>query len=115
MHPSLSFAFFVHGDSTVCASMDIREHPPVRHLTTEYLAEVQAAQQNNEPYQRQVVLAPYGLSATLTGQSFRNVDSQTQKVLEDWSAFYPLHNKDTNGLPPVVEVVSGMLLITINQ
>lgn len=107
MHPSLSFAFFVHGDSTVCASMDIREHPPVRPLTAEYLAEAQAAQQNNEPNQRPVLLAPYGMSATLTGQTFRNVDSQTQKVLDDWSAFYPLHNKDTNGIPPIVEVVSG--------
>ena len=64
-------------------------------------------QQNNEPQQKQVILAPYGLAATLTGQTFRSIDSQTQKVLDDWSAFYPLHNKETNGLPPIVEVVSG--------
>lgn len=107
MHPSLSFAFFVHGESTVCATLDIREHPPVRPLSAEYLAKAQEASQDNEAQQKPVLLAPYGMVATLTGQTFRNVDGQTQKILDDWSAFYPLHNKDTNNLPPIVEVVSG--------
>lgn len=31
-HLSFSFAFFVHGESTVCASVDVRQHPPVRRL-----------------------------------------------------------------------------------
>uniref|UniRef100_A0A336LMU5 Mediator of RNA polymerase II transcription subunit 13 n=1 Tax=Culicoides sonorensis TaxID=179676 RepID=A0A336LMU5_CULSO len=109
MHLSYSFAFFVHGDSTVCASMDIREHPPVRPISLEHLTEAQtAAQQNSDVKPRQVILAPYGLTATLTGQTFRNIDPQTEKVLNDWSAFYPLHNKDTNyNMPPIVEVMSG--------
>ncbi|XP_063699092.1 mediator of RNA polymerase II transcription subunit 13 isoform X2 [Culicoides brevitarsis] len=109
MHLSYSFAFFVHGDSTVCASMDIREHPPVRPITMEHLTEAQAAsQQNADVKPRQVILAPYGLAATLTGQSFRNIDPQTEKVLNDWSAFYPLHNKDSgSNMPPIVEVMSG--------
>lgn len=109
MHLSYSFAFFVHGDSTVCASMDIREHPPVRPITMENLTEAQAAsQQNADTKPKQVILAPYGLAATLTGQSFRNIDPQTEKVLNDWSAFYPLHSKDTSSsMPPIVEVMSG--------
>ncbi|XP_043649004.1 mediator of RNA polymerase II transcription subunit 13 isoform X1 [Drosophila teissieri] len=41
-HLSFSFTFFVHGD-TVCASIDLREHPAVRPLTKEHLAEAAAA------------------------------------------------------------------------
>lgn len=108
MHLSYSFAFFVHGDSTVCASMDIREHPAVRPITMDYLTEAQTTQQNAEIKPKQVILAPYGLAATLTGQSFRNIDPQTQKVLDDWSAFYPLYSKETSSsMPPIVEVMSG--------
>lgn len=39
---SFSFTFFVHGD-TVCASIDLREHPAVRPLTKEHLTEAAAA------------------------------------------------------------------------
>lgn len=107
VHLSFSFAFFVHGDSTVCASMDIREHPAVRPLTNEYLLEAQTAQQNAELRPKPVILAPYGLSATLTGQGYRTIDSQKQKVLDDWSAFYPLSSRESTEVPPIVEVISG--------
>ena len=85
----------MHGDSTVCASMDIRKHPPVQPVTLEYLS--QALQQQSQMDSgdaslraKSVILAPYGISGILTGQTYQNVDQQTQKVLNDWGAFYPL-------------------------
>ncbi|XP_055701532.1 mediator of RNA polymerase II transcription subunit 13 isoform X2 [Phlebotomus papatasi] len=113
-HLSFSFAFFVHGDSTVCASMDLREHPAVRRLTPEYIAEAQQTANGGgsvEVRPKPVILAPFGLSATLTGQTFRSgsMDPVTQKALDDWCAFYPLNTngKDNSDLPLMVEVVSG--------
>ena len=31
-HLSFSFSYFIHGESAVCASVDVREHAPVRRL-----------------------------------------------------------------------------------
>lgn len=122
--------------------MDIREHPPVRPLTHEYLNEALKQQTqiqqnlenklsgnndsienslsneynnddsaNNQP--KSVILAPFGLSATLTGQSYQITDQQTEKILKDWREFYPLPFKDNkdnlvqDDFPPVVEIVTG--------
>lgn len=41
-HLSFSFSFFVHGESTVCASIDVRQHPIVRKITHRHLAAAQA-------------------------------------------------------------------------
>lgn len=41
-HLSFSFAFFVHGESSVCASVDVRQHPSVRRLTRWHMQEAQA-------------------------------------------------------------------------
>lgn len=43
-HLSFAFAFFVHGESTVCASVDVRQHPAVRHLTRACLHRAQTSQ-----------------------------------------------------------------------
>lgn len=163
---SFSFTFFVHGD-TVCASIDLREHPAVRPLTKEHLAEAAAAftaasggaAQRGQtqdgaatpgggtvggeaggraaggaassagtaslpaaspvdgekpaaaaatPTQaRKVMLAPFGIAAILTGNSYKASDPMAEKILEDWASFFPLCNKDNTDVPPVVEVVSG--------
>ncbi|KAH8245996.1 hypothetical protein KR026_006690 [Drosophila bipectinata] len=148
-HLSFSFTFFVHGD-TVCASIDLREHPAVRPLTKEHLAEAAAAfaaasappgsgsatvpgtaggaAGPNPPSQdpngmedssegggaakatppahpRKVMLAPFGIAAILTGNSYKANDPMAEKILEDWASFFPLCNKDNTDLPPVVEVV----------
>jgi mediator of RNA polymerase II transcription subunit 13 len=121
----------VHGDSTVCASMDIREHPPVRHLTEDYLNDiVKNSQQNLENCDlddgeekedfnvfnmstQSVILAPFGLSAVLTGSKNENSEQYTEKIVEDWNAFYPMkkHDNDrstsSSKLPKLVEVISG--------
>lgn len=37
-----------------------------------------------------VILSPYGLSGTLTGQSYKMSDPATRKLMEEWSYFYPI-------------------------
>lgn len=153
---SFSFTFFVHGD-TVCASIDLREHPSVRPLTKEHLSEAAAAfaaaasnansheqqtspnspggdgiknenftasanannnnnnnnnnnSNNNSanPKPRKVILAPFGIAATLTGNSYKANDPMAEKILEDWASFFPLCNKENSDVPPVVEVIAGI-------
>ncbi len=46
-----------------------------------------------------VILSPYGLSGTLTGQAFKMSDPAARKLMEEWSYFYPmvLQQKEGNG------------------
>lgn len=37
-----------------------------------------------------VILSPFGLNGTLTGQSFKLSDPPTQKLIEEWNQFYPI-------------------------
>lgn len=103
-HISFSFGFFVHGESTVCTSMDLRIHPNVRQLTHEHLKEAALSSDYN---QHPVILAPFGLAGTLTGKFYRPTDTITKKTLKEWSIFYPLLNRTESHSPPVVEVVAG--------
>jgi mediator of RNA polymerase II transcription subunit 13 len=123
----------VHGESTVCASMDIREHPPIRPLTEEYLNEViKNTQQNiencspndddekedfnndinhNNVSMQSVILAPFGLSAVLTGNRSESCEQFADKIMNDWNNFYPMKDSDIissqSKLPQLVEVNSG--------
>ena len=40
---SFSISFFVHGESTVCASIDVRQHPAVRRISQRHVAAAQAS------------------------------------------------------------------------
>lgn len=40
-----------------------------------------------------VILSPYGLNGTLTGQAFKMSDHPTQKLIEEWRQFYPISPK----------------------
>jgi mediator of RNA polymerase II transcription subunit 13 len=100
-HLSFSLAFFVHGESSVCASVDVRQHPPVRRLTRLHLQQAQSSTSGLK-----VILAPYGLAGTLTGQSFKSPDL-TSRLLEDWSHFYPLDKSSSLTESSVVEVIVG--------
>lgn len=102
-HLSFSFAFFVHGESTVCASVDVRQHPPVRNLVRTHLQQAQACLHSGPGVQ--VILAPFGLAGTLTGQVFKALDNQTHRLMEDWRHFYP--TREPSDLPPAVEVIVG--------
>jgi mediator of RNA polymerase II transcription subunit 13 len=117
----------VHGESTVCASMDIREHPPVRPLTEEYLSEVMKKSRHNiescsndddekEDFNdinhnsmHSVILAPFGLSAVLTGNKNENFEQFSEKIISDWNNFYPMKKleNDSTKMPQLVEVISG--------
>ena len=37
-----------------------------------------------------VILSPYGLSGTLTGQTYKMSDPAVRKLMEEWSYFYPM-------------------------
>lgn len=37
-----------------------------------------------------VILSPYGLRGTLTGQAFKMSDPAARKLMEEWSYFYPM-------------------------
>ncbi|CDQ92951.1 unnamed protein product [Oncorhynchus mykiss] len=97
-HLSCSFPFFLHGESNVCTSVEINQHQPVYHLSDEHLT---LAQQASSPFQ--VILSPFGLNGTLTGQSFKLSDPPTQKLIEEWNQFYPISpsskDKDKQGSP----------------
>lgn len=54
-----------------------------------------------------VILAPFGLAGTLTGQSYKSPEA-TARLLEEWAHFYPLDNRSVaNGDGGVVEVIVG--------
>lgn len=42
------------------------------------------------PLDPAVILSPYGLNGTLTGQAFKMSDHPTQKLIEEWRQFYPI-------------------------
>jgi len=110
-HLSFSFQYFVHGESAVCTSVDVRQHPAVRRLGQHHLTSAANLSANVH-----VVLAPYGMAGTLTGTSFSESDPSAKKLLDEWRAFWPLYNncytsRDQTGLqvdmPAAVEVVVG--------
>jgi len=115
-HLSFSFQYFVHGESAVCTSVDVRQHPPVRRLTHAHLASAASLSASVH-----VVLAPYGMAGTLTGISYPDGDPAVKRLLEEWKAFWPLYNncyscRDGSGeqldMPAGVEVVvSGVRLV----
>ncbi|XP_030624819.1 mediator of RNA polymerase II transcription subunit 13-like isoform X2 [Chanos chanos] len=84
-HLSCSFTFFLHGESSVCTSVEIARHQPVYHVTEEHIS---LAQTSSGPIQ--VVLSPYGLKGTLTGQAYKMSDPAVRKLMEEWSYFYPM-------------------------
>jgi mediator of RNA polymerase II transcription subunit 13 len=115
-HLSFSFHYFIHGESSVCASVDVRQHPPVRKLSLHHL---NIAKGQTTPVQ--VMLAPYGLSATLTGVTYKRDDRMVERLLKDWNQFFRLsRNKyfcanahgDPVQMPAAVEVmVAGVRLV----
>ncbi|XP_067340064.1 mediator of RNA polymerase II transcription subunit 13-like isoform X2 [Channa argus] len=84
-HLSCSFSFFLHGESNVCTSVEIAQHQPVYHITEHH---IRLAQISITPVQ--VILSPYGLSGTLTGQACKMSDPAARKLMEEWSYFYPM-------------------------
>ncbi|XP_063359900.1 mediator of RNA polymerase II transcription subunit 13 [Cydia amplana] len=88
-HLSFSFAFFLHGESTVCASVDVRQHPPVRTLTAKRLAKLNGRERSADA-DNKVILAPFGLEGTVTGRDWSDSDAPTGRLLDAWRQLYPL-------------------------
>ena len=113
-HLSFSFQYFVHGESFICASVDVRQHPAVRRLGPQHLTLARSGSNNV-----QVILAPFGLAATLTGVTYKHND--VAKLLSDWNRFYPLDRNryscpdgqgDVITIAPAVEViVAGVKMV----
>ena len=101
-HLSFSFQYFVHGESAVCTSVDVRQHPAVRRLNKDHLSSASSLSASVH-----VVLAPYGMAGTLTGTSFTEADPNTRKLLDEWKAFWPLYNNNYSDMPAAVEVLVG--------
>ncbi|GFS56681.1 mediator of RNA polymerase II transcription subunit 13 [Nephila pilipes] len=104
---SFSFNFFIHGESTVCASVDVRQRIPVCQLTRQHLSIAQGTHTGLK-----VILCPYGMAGTLTGQSYKETDLTTQRLLSEWSHFYPVRSKkeassDDDHIMSAVEVIVG--------
>ncbi|KAM8744358.1 mediator of RNA polymerase II transcription subunit 13-like isoform 3-T3 [Acanthopagrus schlegelii] len=103
-HLSCSFSFFLHGESNVCTSVEIAQHQPAYHITEHH---IRLAQTSVTPVQ--VVLSPYGLSGTLTGQTYKMSDPAARKLMEEWSYFYPvvLQQKEGGGEKEKEEASQG--------
>lgn len=56
-----------------------------------------------------MVLSPYGLSGTLTGQTYKMSDPAARKLMEEWSYFYPvvLQQKEGGGEKEKEEASQG--------
>ncbi|RWS28447.1 Mediator of RNA polymerase II transcription subunit 13-like protein [Leptotrombidium deliense] len=83
---SIAFNFFVHGESTVCATIDVKQHQPIFQLTKNCFLTAQGPQNGLN-----VILSPYGLSGFLTGQSYKDSDPVVQRLLKEWKKFYPVN------------------------
>lgn len=110
-HLSCSFSFFLHGESNVCTSVEIAQHQPAYHIRDQH---IRLAQSCVPPVQ--VILSPYGLRGTLTGQAFKTSDPAARKLMEEWSYFYPMvlqkkdddKERDLNDHMAVEVIVGGV-------
>ncbi|TPP58325.1 hypothetical protein FGIG_05824 [Fasciola gigantica] len=98
---SVSFSFFLHGESTVCASLDLREHPLIQRAN---LGHLQYCTQKRKtiPVTREldalpfnlVILAPYGIMADLVGLAqCEKSEQELAEEFEMWSSFYPIRTQ----------------------
>uniref|UniRef100_A0A673YU21 Mediator of RNA polymerase II transcription subunit 13 n=1 Tax=Salmo trutta TaxID=8032 RepID=A0A673YU21_SALTR len=92
-HLSCSFTFFLHGESNVCTSVEVAQHQPAYHITDDH---TRLAQISSAPVQ--VILSPYGLAGSLTGQAYKMSDPAVRKLMEEWSYFYPMVLQRTGGM-----------------
>ncbi|KAJ8414095.1 hypothetical protein AAFF_G00066930 [Aldrovandia affinis] len=93
-HLSCAFTFFLHGESNVCTSVEIAQHQPAYRLNEEHITR---ALTSSTPVQ--VILSPYGLAGTLTGQAYKMSEPTVRKLMEEWSHFYPTVLRRWEGEP----------------
>lgn len=116
---AFSFSIFIHGESSVVASVNIKEKGVVRVLNKKDLQKVSLSIGH---YDGRVLLAPFGLNAHLTGHSIPDTDSRSTKIMNEWKRFFPVEGKQDENkstkmndhsnfkgdtLPMIVEVTLG--------
>lgn len=93
----LSFSFqnfSLHGDSTVCASVDVERHQPLLLVNEQHLHLARCCSPTGIP----VILAPYNLAGVLIGQSpSSDQDVTTKSLLQEWQDFYPMDRCSWSG------------------
>lgn len=66
---------------------------------------------NHNVSMQSVILAPFGLSAVLTGNKSENFEQFAEKIVNDWNNFYPMKKLESDNSSPkmsqLVEVISG--------
>ncbi|KAL3319413.1 hypothetical protein Ciccas_001928 [Cichlidogyrus casuarinus] len=91
-----AFYFFLHGEATVCISLDLKRLPLVSPITKKHL-------QYCISYQKRipVILCPYGLCAELIGPNRDfNSEEAVSEELRVWHSFYPITGFDEFAQPP---------------
>lgn len=101
-HLSFSFSFFVHGESSVCTAVEIQQQQRVRHLTLEDIA-VAASKQEGLP----VLLGPYGLSGSITGQTSHLDEMVSVNSLKNGRSFIHLTPAMTGVKLSVIAPIKG--------
>ncbi|KAG9353874.1 hypothetical protein JZ751_011998 [Albula glossodonta] len=61
-----------------------------RHQPAYRVSEVHIARAQTSSTPVQVILSPYGLGGTLTGQAYKMSEPAVRKLMEEWSHFYPV-------------------------
>ncbi|GFU03372.1 mediator of RNA polymerase II transcription subunit 13-like [Nephila pilipes] len=104
---AFSLHFFIHGESTVCTSIDARQVSTVYRLDKCHISAAQIGLKNVK-----VILAPYGMEGKLTGVGYKYNDPHMARFLNNWHMFY-LHPhgranwKINSKMSSVVEVLIG--------
>ncbi|XP_055343642.1 LOW QUALITY PROTEIN: mediator of RNA polymerase II transcription subunit 13-like [Paramacrobiotus metropolitanus] len=97
---SYAFEFFLHGDSTVCTTVDVRMHPPLLRLTKAHIGHTLLQTSGNAKLT--VILCPYGLGGVLTGKTISS--EKSRDLLAHWKQYFPLELPTAplslNGEPP---------------
>ena len=112
---AFSFSFFIHGASVVAASVEISQNQSICHLTKRDLIAASVKNAVSTKENCQVLLAPFGLNAQLTGSYIPDSEQRSVKIIEEWRKFLPIGKQQIgheivhspNSCPAVVEVTLG--------
>jgi len=110
---SFKFEFFLHGEHTICTTLEVARHMKLFRLSYNLFNKIVNSQLLHYPFE--VLLAPSGLKAQLTGLTCKQHEETSVKVIEEFSKFYPMHHHDESSDPrnfnynetlsPVVQVL----------
>eukprot|EP00794_Sanderia_malayensis_P013792 gene13792-15235_t len=98
---AFSFNFFIYGESLISASVNIKKVPVLTCLSRSDLSDATS----NDGIQ--VVLAPAGLNATVTGSCLASTNAKGARILHEWNRFYPVvsDEKTNDSMPCLVEIL----------